>query len=743
MERSQSAAQSTGRYFLTLAIDSGFRLNNRGGGVITPGAPVTGLLNEVDVQDTWLFNGHTGQRVSFTLTGQSDPLPAPLGIRLLDTVGEVFAAQDAALTQGALRFSDIMLPAEGVYRVQVVGGSETGGTYNLSWQPEVAPLTLGALHYDESVGGVFTATHNADSWVFSGTAGDVISISLNYERGDKFAGGIQLRSENGLPLATVADLGNGAGARVDNLLLPFSGSYTLVVANPDPAFKGTGIYALNVNLQDSKARSMGTVLLAGQKGEGNIYADDPVDTWIFSARGGDEISITTRASDQFLKPRVELHTPTGVLLASAQADQTTRTGVAKIESFRIELAGIYIITVNGGPDKTTGNYLVSLDSTAQPLSETTVINYGDTKEGLVANDRPQQVYNFSARKGDTVTASVAREAKSTLSTILSIRDESGNTLAQSDANGADTTSIDGLKLPSTGRYALVVGRYLAERGQTTGRFKVSLNGSPEDRPVKGSVPYGQVAIGHLGDDTPVDRITFTGKAGDVVGITSRATSGDLDTNLALEDSAGTVIAANDDANGTQAASAGLLLPAARNYSMVLSRLGTKKISNSGNYELTVNGLYQVNAAALPQSLSSYGRSVIGTIAAKNDESHYTFSGNQGDEVTVNLVHQMDDCPTQLTLQDPANSILAQGTLGNGQTEITRYRLPVSGLYTVVIKRPLDAKQIYNPFALTLVLSSSAAAQSQTGGVLAIGNTITGNFTSGQTAQYWLFQGQAG
>src|SRR5262249_35781499 len=135
--------------------------------------------------------------------------------------------------------------------------------------------------------------------------------------GDNFAGGFQLRSENGVPLVTRPDLGDGSGARVDGLLLPFSGSYTIVVANPDANFKGTGVYSLGVTLQDSKARSMGGILHDGEQGKGSLYADDPADTWVFEAHVGDLAHLSAQAQDPFLKPSIELRTPSGTVLASA------------------------------------------------------------------------------------------------------------------------------------------------------------------------------------------------------------------------------------------------------------------------------------------------------------------------------------------------------------------------------------------------------------------------------------------
>jgi hypothetical protein len=735
-----NAEGTAGRYFLYL--DGRARTQNRGGGIITPGAPVTGLLITGRNEDTWLFQGHAGERVTFTASGVGTPLPTPLGLRLQDTMGQTFAMQDVVLTQSETRLADVMLPADGVYRVQVVGGGQTAGAYSLSWTPERERLVAGPLNYGQTVSGVFTAQHRADSWVFSGTAGDVISVTMRYLRGDRFNGGFRVQAENGVPLVTVPDL--GTGARADNLLLPFSGSYTLVVANPDNNFKGAGVYSLSLSLQDSKAHSLGSILRYGQDGQGSLSADDPSDTWVFGARAGDIVNVSVQAQDEVLKPALDLRAPDGTLLASAlpgEPDQAGRRAVT-IGKFPVQNDGVYVITITGGPQKSVGGYLLSLESVPPPMADAETINYGDTKEGLIASDRLSQTRVFSGKQGDTITARITREPGSNLAPILELWAADGKLLARADAAGQESAIIADFTLPQTGQYALVARRYLGPQGATSGRCKLALSAVVAERPIKGTVKYGQLAIGRLDDATPEDRIAFTGQKGDVIGILSRAKSGDLDTYLTLEDSAGNVLATNDDANGADAVIAGALLPADGTYTVVLSRVGTGTVGSSGNYELYVNLLYRVNATAAPKALIAYGERTVGTLDQQNPEARYTFSGNQDDEIALRLVHQTDDAPPMLELQDPAGTQLVSGTLGVGQTTIDHYRLPASGLYSVVVKRPLNAQLSYSPFALTLNLLTSPAGQSA-GGVLHVNQAVTGTFAPDAAGHYWLFQGRVG
>lgn len=753
---SSRLGRASGRYALSLGLASELRQRNRGGGIIAPGESRAGLLTFDDGEDLWLFRGQQGQRVSLTLTGE--PSPAPLGLQLLDTAGRAFAVQTQFLTENVVTLSDVLLPAEGVYQIRVVGGSESAGVYSLYFEPDADRVSAGPLRIGQTVTGIFAPQRNASTWVFSATAGDVVSIALRYVRGDPFIGSFQLRAENGVPLATVADL-NGLGARAD-VLLPFDGSYTVVAANPDGEYKGAGVYALSVNLQDSRARSAGGVLRYGEQGSGDIYADDPLDTWVFGARAGDRVRIRVQSRDRFLRPALELRTPTGDLLASALPDPLTEPAQAGIgdsdqSEFVIPFDSAYSIRVTGA-DGSTGSYLLSLEFTPPPIAEVERIAYGETRNGLIAADRPAEFYTFAGQQGDTVTATMTRESGATLSPVLELRAEDGTTLARADSNDGDSAVLRDFRLPATGTYKLVATRFGGANGQTDGRYTVKLEGSAEARPVRGSLRYGQQAIGRLNDQNPVDRLTFEGRAGDVIGIVTRATSGDLDIDLSLETATGAILAANDDANGTDAALT-IALPADGTYTVVLSRVGTRTAGSAGNYDMTVNLLYQGQAAGdatsttLTPSALNYGARVVGAVDAVNSEARYLFRGNRGDEVGIQLLHQTDDAPPLLTIQDPAGTVLAEGTLGIGRTAIERYRLPADGLYTIRIRRPSNARLNYSPYALTIDLQAASTSPSASGGVLdgalegmvGISGAVTGTFQPGETAHYWLFMGKVG
>ncbi|HRE46849.1 MAG TPA: hypothetical protein PLD47_03920 [Aggregatilineales bacterium] len=728
--------EGSGRYTLTLGLVNAPRLRARGGGLITAGTTVSGLLNREDGEDTWLFRGYRGERVTF-VAAASGAL-APLTVRLLDTNGETFSIQESALAGSVVRLQNLTLPSDGVYRVQVTGGVTGAGVYTLAQQPESGERTSGALRYGETVTGIFTAGHPFESWTFAGTVGDVLSIALRYARGTPFLGSFQVRAENGLALATVGDLGDGRGARAD-IQLPFSGSYTIIVGNPDPAFVGAGVYALSINLQESRARSMGAIVRYGETAAGDLYPDDAEDTWLFNARAGDRVRVEVRAGDSFLKPTLAVRTPGGDTLMSVEPDgDVARIGFTPETILAIPADGVYVMTI-GAAGGSSGSYKVRLDYTPPPIAEIDTLTYGASRPGLIADDRPEEFYTFSGGDGDRITVTLNREPGASLSGVIRLETETGAILATADSLGTDRATLTDYRLPRAGTYRLVATRYLGISGATFGRYTIHLEGTPNPGTVRGTVRPGSRGIGRLDDAAPSDRLRFSGVAGEVVALNARATSGDLDIVMRVEDGGGNILAQADDSEGLNARINGVLLPNTGDYTIILTRTGR----SAGNYEVALQSLYRDSGEISAAEGLSYGRRAVGTLDRASDSARYTFNGAAGDVVTMTLLHQTDDAPPELVLRDPAGTTLQVGSLEIGRTTIRDFQLAATGRYVITIRRPANAAAAFSPYAMTLNLSSAAGDPAATGGILTRNKPAVGIFSPAESAHYWLFRGAAG
>lgn len=740
---------SRGRYALYLGESVPSRVRTSGGGILTHSQSVQGALGAGDSEDTWLFRAQRGESATLTLTSIGGRSALPLRLELLDSNGVPFASQSAALVEPVIRLSDIRLSKAGVYRARVSGGNQTAGLYSLRLELAGDDALIKTLSYGETVSGIINGSRPFETWVFSGTSGDVVSIGLRFLRGDRFAASFQLRAANGVALATVADL-DGAGGRAD-VLLPFSGAYSIVVANPAPSFSGTGVYALSLGLSDSRARFLSGVIRYGETVEGVISADDPTDTWVFAAKAGEQLRIIAQAADSFLAPAVQLATPYDQVLLEALPDSsfapTARIGGSPSEDFIVPADGVYVISVRGVPTldpntSSSGKYRLALDYTPAPIAEIDQLSYGSASNGVLASDRPTEAYRFRGQRGDTINVEVVRESGANVGLVLSLLDADGRLLARIDSDDQDTAALNGFRLPETGEYQLVVTRFRGAVGKTEGRYTIRLEGVAEARPVREVVDFGQRVIGRLNDATALDRFGFDAEAGDVIGITTRATSGDLDLRLSLETLDGEILAVRDDENGTNALLNGFQVPSKGRYIITLARVGSQSVGSAGNYEMFVNRLYQSAASPLVGTPIGYGAREIGALDEFTSSAVYLFSGMAGDQVTLEVLHQSDDAPPILTIRDPLGTTLAEGTRQVGRSAIETFAVPSSGIYQIEVRRPLNANSTFTPYALTVRLLNSTAAGGSQGGILGEAQTVTGMLQGEQAAHYWLFSGRA-
>jgi hypothetical protein len=729
----------TGRYHLFLSATSVSRSRNRLGGLINEGQAVTGALGIASTEDVWLFNGHAGQQPAFTLSAL-DPQaePTPLTFAIQDTAGNSLAVQTTLFSRDSAAINTLTLPLDGIYRVLVYGGTTTAGGYRLTWNADSGQTAPGVIAYGQTVGGLFTAKTNASTWNFIGSAGDVVSIFTRQVSGDPALGSLQILAENGLVLATALDSGNGYGARVENVTLPFSGSYTILVANPRADFSGTAVYNLGLNLEESTVRNLGGTLLSGQPMLGAIDAGDPIDLWIFSGTAGQKFSLQVQPREGGLAPLLRVRDRAGTILAEARGDAGSGAG---LPDFTLPANGAYTVEVSSA-SATIGRYLIVLDAIEAPISPLAAIQYGRTVPGLIADDRPTDEHVFSGAAGDRITISVSREPGSLLALTLDLYDPSGQLLARADAMDQDIAEIAAFTLTTNGQYRLVVTRLNAAFGKTAGRFNLTLNGDRSAPTIRGRLATGQRGIGRLGDNNPIERWEYVGKQDEVIGVISTATSGDLDTVLTVLDPTGDLIANNDDPPGgadTNARLSGLRLPMDGTYTIIIARVGTRAEGSAGNYEINVSRVYTFTETPPPDATLGYGDRITGTVGVNQPTARYVFAGEAEDIINVSLLHNADDAPPQLSIRDLTGTSLVSGSLQVGQTTITGYQLPARGSYVIYIQFPVNARLAYAPFTLSLALARSAERVPIPGGALTPDQSAIGTLGGIFSRNQWLFR----
>jgi hypothetical protein len=253
--------------------------------------------------------------------------------------------------------------------------------------------------------------------------------------------------------------------------------------------------------------------------------------------------------------------------------------------------------------------------------------------------------------------------------------------------------------------------------------------------------------------------TFSGNAGDIVSIELTSVSGDLDSYLSLRDPAGFEIEFNDDSNpGVTLDSAiqNFELPENGTYTIVATRFSQQAGTTSGDFDLSLTVGAVATATPVPSVGTPsapvggelhYGNTVQGTIGGDTFEVVYTFTGRQGDDVTISMIALSGNLDPYLILSSPQGSDLIfndDSEFGSGlDSEITDFTLPENGVYSIHATRfSQDVGSSEGDFRLSL-LSSTAGPVATTGSVLHYGDTAVGEISDDQFSVEYTFEARAG
>ena len=161
---------------------------------------------------------------------------------LADGDGIEVASNDDAPGGTTAAQIDATLPATGAYLVRATRyGFQNGpssGDYTLALESEAAPLDLDelntavALSYGAPVRGTLSLGDVGQQYTFEGRAGDAITIAVRRANGD-LDPALSLRGPDGSEIAFSRDWLSAAEARIDRLVLPDDGTYTLDVILED------------------------------------------------------------------------------------------------------------------------------------------------------------------------------------------------------------------------------------------------------------------------------------------------------------------------------------------------------------------------------------------------------------------------------------------------------------------------------------------------------------------------------
>lgn len=548
-------------------------------------------------------------------------------------------------------------------------------------------------------------------------------------------------------LAFNDDFGGTQNSRAEGIALLETGSYSVLVGSTFGSSGGD--FTLNVvaseprvftpaALRDNAPAIASGGMSVGDTVAGTLEANTRA-SWDLNVQSGTTLRIDVQGN---------FDTAVSLLLNGQQIasnDDFGGTLNSRIET-TLEGSGDYTVVVSSY-NSSGGGYTLNVTELGSEAREQQ-IQAGDTVNGNLTPGQSSR-WTFSGREGQVLSLGVTASYDTTL-TVLG----AGTELGYNDDFGASQNSrIEGLVLPQTGTYIIVVSSF---NDLYSGPFTLSLEASTGDELEEGdSASQG----GSISFNTPVSSVlpdgeqarwTFSGEAGQIVSV---SINGRFDTTLTLIGPGGQ-LAFNDDFGASQNSRIDAVpLPSSGTYTVVVGSFGDTGGHYTMNIEAVRNG-EQVDAPSGqqgPQGGSlTLGQNISGTLP-NGSQSTWTFNGQAGQIVTIAAQGTFD---TTLTLLGPGGSQLAfNDDFGGSQnSQISQITLPATGTYTIIIGSYSGIGGSYTVSASAFVqreavITPTATAtpsnqQVSLNNTISIGGTGSGQLPIGSQAR-WTFEGQTG
>ncbi|MFH1569417.1 MAG: pre-peptidase C-terminal domain-containing protein, partial [Gemmatimonadota bacterium] len=299
------------------------------------------------------------------------------------------AAGAAAHRDGALRKAPIDLP-----RV----ARKTAGLAQTDDEDAAGPVALG---YGEQVTGYISPAGETDAYQFTGSTGDVVTISFTSSDIDCY-----LRLElDGQVIRADDDGGEGLNSLIGSFSLPSSGTYVIRVQDLWASY--TGAYALSLSLVDSAPSGDEFVgqVSAGTR-TGTLAANRHVYTFTLGNQSDVRIDLTSGSFDTYLRLYA------GSTMASRNSDnwiESDDDGGSGVNSMivRALAAGSYLIEVDSFTGSSSGEYALQLTTTTVNTTDedaggAVAIGSGQQRSGRIDPAGDIDDYAFSGSAGDLV-----------------------------------------------------------------------------------------------------------------------------------------------------------------------------------------------------------------------------------------------------------------------------------------------------------------------------------------------------
>ena len=436
-------------------------------GILTPGSLVAASIDSAGETDLYTFDGSANDEILVTLVDTGGQLTlggvaanallyAPSGVE----VGANFNANSQ---------QSFTLPETGTYVIRIVASTLVHtGTYSVGLeQLNPAAAVDGVLAPGNLASGLIEFAGEEDLYTVSGTAGDVVLITLVDTGGELTLGGVAANALLYAPSGVEVGANFNANSQ-QSFTLPETGTYVIrIVAN---TLVHTGTYS--VGLERLKpAAAVDAVLEPGSLVSASIGAAGETDLYTFDGTANDDILVTLVDTGGELTvggvaANALLYAPSGVEVgANFNANSQ--------QSFTLSETGTYVIRIVANTLVHTGTYSVGLERLKPAAAVDGVLTPGSLVAASIDSAGETDLYTFDGSANDEILVTLVDTGGQ-----LTFGGVAANALlyAPSGATvgaGFNADNQQSFTLPETGTYVI---RIVANTLVHTGGYNLGLEG---------------------------------------------------------------------------------------------------------------------------------------------------------------------------------------------------------------------------------------------------------------------------
>lgn len=532
----------------------------------------------------------------------------------------------------------------------------------------VEPDLAGTIGYGDSIGSTIPQNYAQQRYLFSGTAGDVVEITLISA---DFDGYLFLYDSAGAILTQDDDAAGDRNPRIV-YTLPTTGDYIIGadsfgnVVGINPAF---GVFTLTLMLQGTggpiePVETLTVTLEVPDDGEldlgetvnNNFTSEVQERVYTFTGTAGQIVTFALSSVD--VDTYLILRDVEGTVIA--ENDDMAGSLNSQIGPFQLAEDSTYEVVATTYSYVYSGEFINGAFTLTATETVPTVIEYADLNEGILSADGDTSIaYAFEGTTGEVVTIDLT-----TLSYSLYIQILGPNgTVNQTTAGG--NALLGPVVLPTDGLYVVIVSSYdLFEPSDFS--FVVS---TIEPLPIT----YDEPVTNTFSEENTIYVYTFEGAIGDGVDVVV-SSAGAVDTRITLTAPSGNAIAFDDDSGvGFDPELMGVVLTEDGTYSLLVQPYIK---GDSGEFTVAVNA---------SSSMALDEESLIVRLSDKTLRGVGIFEGVAGETVmlSVRVIAGAENEPYITVTQ--GEEVLAVQSIGSVKRLILELEIPADGPVQVSVE----------------------------------------------------------